>query len=70
MTQVDEEMTVGQWDCIVGRRDVRDALCQSFRGLLSYFSNLVNEFPLTYHCKLIDDKSVSGGGQRDYDSLS
>lgn len=39
-------------------------LVKAFQGELSYFSNLVNEFPLTYRCKLIDEKSVSGLGAK------
>ena len=33
-------------------------LIKAIRGFLSYFSNPVNEFPLTYRSELIDEDSV------------
>ena len=49
------------------RRDVRDApsLDQSY-AFLSYFGNLVIEFPLTYHDKLVDRDPASGEKTRDW----
>ena len=36
-------------------------LIKAIRGFLSYFSNPVSEFPLTYHSELIDEDSASEG---------
>jgi hypothetical protein len=35
-------------------------LINAIRGFLSYFSNPVSEYPLTYHSELIDEDSASG----------
>ena len=44
---------------------VETLLIITIREFLGYFSNPVSEFPLTYHCELIDGDSASGGGEID-----
>jgi hypothetical protein len=50
-------MMVVRWS-VQGRPDVREVLDQTHRSYSSssYFSNPVNEFPLTYDIKLIDGR--------------
>jgi hypothetical protein len=53
-----KDMMAGEWRRgRLGRPDVRDALDQSYLRL-TWFSNPVSEFPLTYHSELIDEHSV------------
>ena len=41
-----------------GNWAIETLLIKAIRGLLSYFSNPVSEFPLTYHCELLDEDSA------------
>ena len=53
-------MTVGRWGCLPGRLDIRVVLARSY-STFSYFSNPVNEFPLTYDIEQIDEGFSVGG---------
>jgi hypothetical protein len=37
-----------------------EALIKAIRDLLSYFSNPISDFPLTYQSELIDDSEDQG----------